>query len=340
MAFARVYVGAHWPGDVAVGAGPRRHHRRGRIPALPPGPGLGGHRAGPHPAAAPAHRGVARPTEPSRRRHGRGRGCAAARQVPVTRPLPGIFGARAQQAHASAPSEVVLASPTVIDPLVAAGIGAVVLGEAAGAAPAVGALLVCAACAGGGVIGLARTTPRPHRRPPQSGTTPPSGSAHDRPDTHRTATARTGPARGGLDPPGGRAGGPGAARRAPARIPPRPHQQRHRHPSRCRPDGMDTAAARARPRTLPTPADPQRPGRYLAGRHHAHRRGRVGARAHPARPHRPRRPQSRPHPRRRERREWCTAGAPGRAARRRCPRGADPSRPATAGRRKRRGHAG
>jgi hypothetical protein len=71
----------------------------------------------------------------------------------------------AQQAHAGAPTEVVVAGLTVIDPLVAVGIGAAVLGEAAGAAPsAVLVLLACGALAAAGVIGLARH----HTAPPTS----------------------------------------------------------------------------------------------------------------------------------------------------------------------------
>jgi len=63
----------------------------------------------------------------------------------------------AQQAHAGAPTEVVVAGLTVIDPLVAVGVGAAVLGEAAGAAPsAMLALLACGALAAAGVIALAR----------------------------------------------------------------------------------------------------------------------------------------------------------------------------------------
>lgn len=78
----------------------------------------------------------------------------------------------AQQAHAGAPTEVVVAGLTVIDPLVAVGLGAAVLGEAAGAAPsAVLALLACGAVAAAGVIGLAchhtapPTSPTPTDRP-------------------------------------------------------------------------------------------------------------------------------------------------------------------------------
>ncbi len=77
--------------------------------------------------------------------------------------LPGLVvallvgGWYAQQAHANAPTEVVVAGLTVVDPLVAVGIGVAVLGEAANATPAVtAALLACGVFAVAGVIGLSR----------------------------------------------------------------------------------------------------------------------------------------------------------------------------------------
>ncbi|MBN9098211.1 MAG: hypothetical protein J0I49_08895 [Pseudonocardia sp.] len=92
--------------------------------------------------------------------------------VPAMLAALGLGGWWAQQAHAGAPTEVVVAGLTVIDPLVAVGLGAAVLGEAAGAATsAVLALLACGAVAAAGVIGLARhhtaqpTSPTPTDRP-------------------------------------------------------------------------------------------------------------------------------------------------------------------------------
>lgn len=85
--------------------------------------------------------------------------------VPAMLAALGLGGWWAQQAHAGAPTEVVVAGLTVIDPLVAVGIGAAVLGEAAGAAPsAVLALLACGGLAAAGVITLARH----HTAPPTS----------------------------------------------------------------------------------------------------------------------------------------------------------------------------
>ncbi|MEV1121444.1 glycosyltransferase [Actinosynnema sp. NPDC049800] len=63
-----------------------------------------------------------------------------------------------QHAYASGPPHVAVACLTVVDPLVAVGIGAGLLGEATRTSPLVGAAQVaCAAIAVGGVVALART---------------------------------------------------------------------------------------------------------------------------------------------------------------------------------------
>lgn len=65
-----------------------------------------------------------------------------------------------QLAHASGPPDVVVACMTVVDPIVAVGIGIGLLGEAAHASPAtVAGQIMCAVLACGGVIGLARHHP-------------------------------------------------------------------------------------------------------------------------------------------------------------------------------------
>lgn len=65
-----------------------------------------------------------------------------------------------QQAYASGPAEVVLASLTVVDPMIAVVIGLLLLGEGAQLAPAaVLGMIICALAAVAGVIVLARTHP-------------------------------------------------------------------------------------------------------------------------------------------------------------------------------------
>ncbi|MDN5725896.1 MAG: hypothetical protein L0G99_08210, partial [Propionibacteriales bacterium] len=69
-------------------------------------------------------------------------------------------GWMAQQAYASGPAEVVISTLTVVDPLVAVGIGLVVLGEGAAISPLVGvAMAAAAAVAAGGVVTLAKHHP-------------------------------------------------------------------------------------------------------------------------------------------------------------------------------------
>lgn len=90
---------------------------------------------------------------------------------PAGVPLMAVFGLVAagllggwclQHAHASGPPELVVAGLTVIDPLVAVGIGLAVLGEGAGiGALSAAAMIGCGACAVAGVVVLA------HRRSPE-----------------------------------------------------------------------------------------------------------------------------------------------------------------------------
>jgi Magnesium transporter NIPA len=101
---------------------------------------------------------------------------ATIQQFPQGQPFPvlGVAGIVAgiliggwlvQHAYASGPPEVVIGCLTVIDPLVAVGLGIVLLGEAAGTTMSVGAgELVCAAVAAAGVVVL--TLRRPKSTPP------------------------------------------------------------------------------------------------------------------------------------------------------------------------------
>ncbi|MFX4272615.1 hypothetical protein ACQBAR_05480 [Propionibacteriaceae bacterium Y1685] len=69
-------------------------------------------------------------------------------------------GWMAQQAYASGPAEVVISTLTVVDPLIAVGIGLIVLGEGAAIGPGVGvAMALAAAAAAIGVITLAKHHP-------------------------------------------------------------------------------------------------------------------------------------------------------------------------------------
>ncbi|KOX17610.1 glycosyl transferase family 1 [Saccharothrix sp. NRRL B-16348] len=82
-----------------------------------------------------------------------------------------------QHAYASGPPHVAVACLTVVDPLVAVGIGAGLLGEATRTSPLVGAAQVaCAAIAVGGVVALARTRTLP-AVPTRSETTVTNGRA-------------------------------------------------------------------------------------------------------------------------------------------------------------------
>jgi glycosyltransferase involved in cell wall biosynthesis len=82
-----------------------------------------------------------------------------------------------QHAYASGPPHVAVACLTVVDPLVAVGIGAGLLGEATRTSLLVGAAeLVCAAVAVGGVVALARTRTLPEV-PTRSETTVTNGRA-------------------------------------------------------------------------------------------------------------------------------------------------------------------
>lgn len=82
-----------------------------------------------------------------------------------------------QHAYASGPPHVAVACLTVVDPLVAVGIGAGLLGEATRTSLLVGAAeLVCAAVAVGGVVALARTRNLP-AVPTRSETTVTNGRA-------------------------------------------------------------------------------------------------------------------------------------------------------------------
>ncbi len=68
-----------------------------------------------------------------------------------------------QQAHASGAPAVVVGCTTVVDPLVAVGLGVTMLGEGSGATPVeVGGLLGCAALALGSAAVLARRHPQVH----------------------------------------------------------------------------------------------------------------------------------------------------------------------------------
>ncbi|MFJ6677016.1 glycosyltransferase [Actinosynnema sp. NPDC091369] len=82
-----------------------------------------------------------------------------------------------QHAYASGPPHVAVACLTVVDPLVAVGIGAGLLGEATRTSPLVGAAQVgCAVIAVGGVVALARTRTLP-AVPTRSETTVTNGRA-------------------------------------------------------------------------------------------------------------------------------------------------------------------
>lgn len=75
-----------------------------------------------------------------------------------------------QHAYASGPPDLVVACLTVIDPLVAVGLGIGLLGEAAHVAPwMAGAEAVCALVAGAGVFALARYRPVTRRVPTVTG---------------------------------------------------------------------------------------------------------------------------------------------------------------------------
>lgn len=85
----------------------------------------------------------------------------------ITGIVVGILGGGwlVQHAYASGPPEVVIGCLTVIDPLVAVGLGVVLLGEATDTPVAVGlAALLCAVVAAGGVVVL--TLRRPKSTPP------------------------------------------------------------------------------------------------------------------------------------------------------------------------------
>lgn len=83
-----------------------------------------------------------------------------------------------QLAHASGPPDVVVASMTVVDPLVAVGIGIGLLGEAAHASPAtVAGEVLCALMACGGVIGLSRNHPEVAAAKAAKATTTTAGSS-------------------------------------------------------------------------------------------------------------------------------------------------------------------
>jgi hypothetical protein len=76
-----------------------------------------------------------------------------------------VGGWLVQHAYASGPPEVVIGCLTVIDPLVAVGLGVVLLGEAGDTPPSLGlAALLCAVVAAGGVVVL--TLRRPKSTPP------------------------------------------------------------------------------------------------------------------------------------------------------------------------------
>ncbi|WP_188895185.1 hypothetical protein [Microlunatus endophyticus] len=82
-----------------------------------------------------------------------------------------------QQAYASGPAEVVLASLTVIDPVIAVVVGLVVLGEGAGLTATTGMIMITfGVIAATGVVVLAKTHPEVavHKRPRPEG-----GSLHD-----------------------------------------------------------------------------------------------------------------------------------------------------------------
>ncbi|WP_157683628.1 DMT family protein [Microlunatus soli] len=115
---------------------------------------------------------------------------------PVTLAMVGLLilnavvgGAMVQQAYASGPAEVVLASLTVVDPMIAVLIGLVLLGEGAALpGPAMIGMIICAAASVAGVIVLARTHPEVAARragrdvaPALTGTATTSDSSYDRP---------------------------------------------------------------------------------------------------------------------------------------------------------------
>jgi hypothetical protein len=122
-----------------------------------------------------------------------------------------------QQAFASGPPEVVIACLTVVDPIVAVLLGAVLLGEGA-ATPAETWLLLgaAAATATAGVVALARHHPDAAARSATAGPDAAARSAPSRPD----AAARSAPSR------------PAAAGRS---LPERPRTPvAHAHPSHRR----------------------------------------------------------------------------------------------------------
>lgn len=105
-----------------------------------------------------------------------------------------VGGAMVQQAYASGPAEVVLASLTVIDPMIAVVIGLVLLGEGV-ALPgtAMVGMIICTAAAVGGVIALASTHPEVAAR--RAGKAD-ERAAEDEPRyENSTNTSKAGPAR-------------------------------------------------------------------------------------------------------------------------------------------------
>ena len=72
-----------------------------------------------------------------------------------------------QQAYASGPAEVVLASLTVVDPMIAVIVGLLLLGEGSTLSPAVAvSMILCGLVAASGVVVLARTHPQVRQREP------------------------------------------------------------------------------------------------------------------------------------------------------------------------------
>ena len=111
-----------------------------------------------------------------------------------------VGGWLVQQAFASGPPEVVIACLTVVDPIVAVILGAVLLGEGAATPPTTWVVLIAAAVAAAvGTVGLAKHHPDAARRAPVG----PAGG--------RAAGGDAGDGPGGDGPPAAPAGGRHAA---------------------------------------------------------------------------------------------------------------------------------
>jgi hypothetical protein len=105
-----------------------------------------------------------------------------------------VGGWLVQQAFASGPPEVVIACLTVVDPIVAVILGAVLLGEGAATPPATWVLLIAAASAAAvGVVGLAKHHPDAAGRGPAQHAGPgPDGDAPTDRDRGGQPPARAG----------------------------------------------------------------------------------------------------------------------------------------------------